>query len=829
MRFFKNNNGVVINRLTIKIMKANKLRNIFAVVAIVLTTLLFTSLFTIGIGIKESLEKEIMRQSGGSAHGTFKYLNEEELNKIKVHPLIKDFGYSIMVSNGENKEFLKHHTEVRYATDKEAEMYFCYPTTGKMPQKENEVVTSTKVLDLLGIPHEIGKIIKLDYSVQGQKRSKELVLSGFYESDKASQFSMIWVSKPFIDKELAGIELKNKNFTSQDSGYINLDVMFRNSIYIEENLDKVLKDSGYSSEEGAQNYIPTGVNWAYMSTDSNSEMILPILAISLLIILTGYLIIYNIFQISVIKDIRDYGLLKTIGTTPRQIKKIIRNQAFLLSFIGIPIGLVLGFVIGNLLMPSIMNTSNLKKAYISFNPIIFIGAALFSLITVYISCKKPGKIAASVSPVEAVKYTEILMKTGKKIRKSIDGTKVYKMALYNIQRNRKKTIIVILSMSLSLILLNSVYTFINSFSMDKVVSKSFVSDFLVGHANYFNVAKQFYTNTDVVSESLINNIRDLNYYKDGGRIYYSIDEDSISNNNETRNIQLYGADDFPISQMEVLEGNIDKEKLKSGNYIFEAIQPDDNGKFHMEKAKYDVGQKVSLNFGDGNAKQYEVMAKVGVKHSMTVRYSCSEDDEFYPQMILPSNEFCKMVKEPLTMTYMYNVDKESLGEAEEFIKNYTDNVEPEMSYESKKIYIDGFNGLKNMFMLVGGALSIVVGVIGVVNFINSILTSIISRQREFAMLQSIGMTTKQLKNMLSFEGVFYAGATILVSFILGSIISLEVVSAIAKQIWFCKYNFVIFPLVISAPILLLFGVIIPLIAYKSSNKKSVVERLRESE
>lgn len=827
MRFFKNNNSAIIRRLTIKTMKANKLRNIFAIVAIALTTLLFTSLFTIGIGIKESLEKETMRQSGGSSHASFKYLNEEELNKIKVHPLIKDFGYSIMVSMGENKEFLKHHTEVCYATDKLAEMYFSYPTTGKMPHKENEVVTSTKVIDLLGIPHELGKTIKLDYSVQGEKRSKELVLSGFYESDKAANFSMIWVSKSFIDKELANINLNNKEFTSQDSGYISLDVMFRNSIGIEENVDKVLKDSGYSNEKGAENYIPTGINWAYMSTNSNSEMILPILAVSILIILTGYLIIYNIFQISVIKDIRSYGLLKTIGTTPRQIKKMIKNQAFLLSFIGIPIGLALGFVIGNLLLPAIMSTSNYKRAYISFNPIIFIGAAFFSLITVYISCKKPGKIAASVSPVEATKYTEVSMKSGKKIRKSVDGTKVYKMALYNIQRNRKKTIIVILSMSLSLILLNSVYTFTNSFDMDKYISRFVVSDFIVGHANYFKA--KFHNNKDVVSESLIKNIKTLDYYEDGGRMYYSFGEKSINYKNKDRHIQLYGADDFSISQMEIIEGNIDKEKLKSGNYIFEAVGSDNNGRFYAERSKYEVGEKVSINFGDGNVKQYEVMAKVGVKHPMTVRYYSREEGEFYPEVIMPSTEFCKMIKEPLTMMYMYNVDKERIREAEQYIKNYTDNIESDMSYESKQVYIESFNEFKNMFILVGGVLSIVIGVIGMLNFINAILTSIISRQREFAMMQSIGMTTKQLKNMLSFEGVFYAAATILVSLVLGSIISLGVVSAITREMWFCKYNFVILPLLISTPILLLFGVIIPLIAYRTANKKSVVERLRESE
>lgn len=826
MSFFKNNNSAIIRRLTIKTMKANKLRNIFAIFAIVLTTLLFTSLFTIGIGIKESLEQETMRQSGGYSHGTFKYLNEEELNKIKEHPLIKEFGYSIMVSNGGNKEFLKHHTEVRYATDKEAEMYFSYPTTGKMPQKENEVVTSTKVLDLLGISHEIGKPVKIEYNVQGEKRLKELVLSGFYESDKADQHSMIWVSKPFIDKELSNVNLVNKNFTSEDSGYISLDVVFKNSINIEGNVDKVLKDSGYSNEQGAQNYIATGINWAYMSTNSNSEMIIPIIAVSLLIILTGYLIIYNIFQISVIKDIRSYGLLKTIGTTPKQIKKLIRNQAFLLSFIGIPIGLVLGFIVGNILLPLIMNITNAKTSYISFNPIIFIGASLFSLITVYISCRKPGKIAAAVSPVEATKYTEVLMKSGKKIKKSIDGTKVYKMALYNIERNKKKTAIVIISISLSLILLNSVYTFTNSFDMDKYLSKNVVSDFMVGHANYFNY--HFYSEGDVVSEELIKTVNNLDYIEDAGRVYCDMGSKIICNNNE-RMTQVYGLDTFPMLQIKSVEGRIDLEKLADGKYILENVETNDNGIYKQESAPYDVGEKVILKLQNGESKEYEIMAKVEMKHVMAARRWMGDNNGIQTRVILPSNEFCNIIKKPLTMNYMFNVKDDKVNEAEKFIKNYTNNINGEMNYESKQVYIDSFNGLRNMFLLVGGMLSVVIGVIGILNFINAILTSIISRQREFAMLQSIGMTTKQLKSMLAFEGGFYAIATILVSIILGSIISLGVVSPIVESFWFCKYSFVILPLLISAPILLLFGVIIPLIAYKATSKKSIVERLRESE
>ncbi|AGX42997.1 FtsX-like permease family protein [Clostridium saccharobutylicum] len=830
MGFLKNNNSAIIRKLTIKTLKANKLRNIFAFIAIALTTLLFISIFTIGTGIINSLEHENMRQSGSSAHAIFKYLNEDDLDRIKVHPLIKEFGYSIMVGNEENSKLLKHNAEIRYETDKMAQMTFCYPTTGKMPQEENEIVTSTKVLDLLGVLHEIGQKLKIEYNIQGEKRSKEFVLSGFYESEEASNLSMILVSKSFVDKELANIDLKNSKFTSQDTGVIDLDVMFESNFSIQEHLDTILNDCVYSINQGAENNIEAHINLAYMSTNFNKDLTVPMIEAILLIILTGYLIIYNIFQISVVKDIRLYGLLKTIGTTPKQIRKIIINQAFLFSFIGIPIGLILGFLIGNILLPIIMSAMSIKKYYISFYSIIFIGASIFSLITVYISCKIPGEIAASVSPVEAARYNEVKVKSKKKIKKSSQGINVYNMAFCNILRNKKKTIIVIISMSLSLVLLNSVYTFIKSFDMDKYLSRFIISDFIVGNSNYFNDQKVFKNESDIVSEDLINAINNLDYIKDGGKVYFNLGDDKVLFNYYQRTAQVYGLDDFPMSQLKVVEGNIDLEKLKSGKYILENVYTDDFGNYEMKSAPFDVGQKVTLNLENSTNKEYEIMAKVEMKDNMTVRYAAFDTEEGYAtRMILPSNEFCNIVKKPLPMIYMFNVNKNNLDETEKFIKNYINNIECNMNYESKKVYINEFKGVQNMILLVGGILSIIIGFIGILNFINAILTSIISRQIEFAILQSIGMTTKQLKNMLKFEGIFYAVATILVSLAISSIVSITIVHHIISDSWFCKYNFTILPILITVPILLILGVMVPSISYKATSRKSIVERLRKLE
>lgn len=210
--------------------------------------------------------------------------------------------------------------------------------------------------------------------------------------------SIMVVSKAYMDAHID--ELYNsyrENF--EMTGAIGSYIMFRNSFNLEHKLERVITESGYSMDENAPNFIASNVNWSYLS--SNFDLDLPTVAGALaaivLIILTGYLIIYNIFQISVVKDIRFYGLLKTIGTTGRQIKKLIRRQAFLLSCIGIPIGLIAGYFIGTAIVPLIMNNSTYAGADFatSANSVIFIGSALFAVVTVAISTAKPGRIAAA--------------------------------------------------------------------------------------------------------------------------------------------------------------------------------------------------------------------------------------------------------------------------------------------------------------------------------------------------------------------------------------------------------------------------------------------------
>jgi putative ABC transport system permease protein len=405
------NNKGIIRKLTIRFLKAGKTRNIIAIIAIALTSLMFTSVFTLGGNMLSTIQDQTMRQVGTSAHGGLKYLTPEQYNHIAQSPLIKDISYLRVFGIAENEALRKVNCEIYYSEDNAARWRYSYPTNGEMPQIRNGIACNTIVLNALGIPHEIGVVIPLDYMVGGEMFSDSFVLSGFWEGDAAMPAQFIWLSKDYVDSALNDIVVTD-NFT----GTISAEFWFNNSFDIVGKISNLIAERGYSPEE-----MNVGINWAYTASDIDVDpaMIAIVALVLALILFSGYLIIYSIFVISVNTDIHFYGLLKTIGTTRKQIRRIIRMQALILSAVGIPIGLLFGYITGVYLSPFIMNIMSVGNSISrAANPLIFIFAAAFSMLTVFIGCRKPGKIAAHVSPVEAVKYSGVTsdVKTRRKRR-----------------------------------------------------------------------------------------------------------------------------------------------------------------------------------------------------------------------------------------------------------------------------------------------------------------------------------------------------------------------------------------------------------------------------
>ena len=221
--------------------------------------------------------------------------------------------------------------------------------------------------------------------------------------------------------------------------------------------------------------------------------------------------------------------------------------------------------------------------------------------------------------------------------------------------------------------------------------------------------------------------------------------------------------------------------------------------------------------------EYEVAALVAVPISLSYRYYGA--DEF----ILNDQTFMQDSGTDSVMYYAFDTTDEANGAMEKFLADYTENVNPQFDYESKALYASEFEGMRSMFLLLGGALSGIVGLVGVLNFFNAILTGIIARKREFAVLQAIGMTGGQLKKMLVLEGLLYTLAAVLASLLLTVVMGPLLGTAVNSLFWFFTYRFTLAPILLIFPIFVVLGLVIPLLTYRSIARHTVVERLREAE
>lgn len=868
----KVSNKKCIVRLSFKNMKMARARNVVAIIAIALTTLLFTALFTIVMSISKGAEYSNFRQIGTSAHGEFKRLTVEQFEQLKDAKGIDAYGVRRTLGVGADQILLKNYTEISYMDANAAKWSFVTPTTGRLPKENtNEAAADTRLLDALGIPTELGTEFSVTMNVDGIQTTETFVLCGFWEFDGVSHASHILIPESRLTQVFDKLDTK---FEDWNIGSHFMMVMLDHAVDIEEAMDEILTECGYSMDPASDHYIAVGVNWGYMSENfayiMDATAVFSIAVMLFGIIVTGYLIIYNVFRISVSGEIRHYGMLKTIGTTGRQIRHIILIQAMILSLFGIPLGLILGWGTGAVLTPYVINEFNITyDPGVSTNPVIFIFAAVFAVITVLISCFRPGRIAALVSPIEALRYTEASVGHG--FRKGTKGISIPKMAAANLAGSKGKTVLTVISLSLSVVLFTVTVTFTNSFSMEKYLS-DINADFLVGSVNYFRAETELTPETTITEADIemLKNLEGVTYsysaygisVGDMPQTFYSeehlrslmskyaYDEQEITDYIDVRernenglvadSMMMLGMDKEGFENIEVLKGDINK--LSEEGYI--AVEEDSEFNLgdkidvrYMDSVQYinsvtgsiytDIESIPESEWSDIESKeeyhyrQYEICAVVDMSSSYDYNYSIIGD-----LFLMESERFNTEVKNSVPLYIAFDVTDEAEQQIEQFLSEYTENSV--LDYTSRTKMEKEFESFRRTFVILGVALSFVVGLIGVLNFVNTVLTGIISRRKELATLQAIGMTGKQLKTMLIYEGLFYtAGAVVTAVFL--NLLSIPTSSVVEELFSFCEYQFTLVPMGVAIPTFVVIGVAVPTIVYKIFVKKSVVERLRRSE
>lgn len=184
----------------------------------------------------------------------------------------------------------------------------------------------------------------------------------------------------------------------------------------------------------------------------------------------------------------------------------------------------------------------------------------------------------------------------------------------------------------------------------------------------------------------------------------------------------------------------------------------------------------------------------------------------------------------IPMLYLFDTaDDADEAEAEQYLSKLTAGEFSPLMYESKATARSEFAQFRQMFLLVGGILCAIIGLVGLLNFFNAMMTSILSRRREFAVLQAVGMTNRQLKTMLIYEGLFYAMSSVSAAFILSLAVGPLAGKMLGSMFWFFEYRFTILPVLLTIPVFLLLGWLIPCMMYDNAAKCSVVEQLRDAQ
>ena len=822
-------NKAYIVRLSKNILNANKSRRNILLLAIALTSILFTSLFSVALGLGKSMETQTMKTVGSISHGSFKELSNKDIEVLSKDKDIKEFSIIEKVGILDDEKIT---AELSYMDKNGFEWSLIEKVKGKLPEKEKDVFIDLATAKKLGYKGEIGEEIEIPYNIEKpyigeiiEKRSEKFIISGTFQNPINSNVGVgqIYLSKAYVDK--LSLPENNKD----------LEVILKNSFMIRDKLLKIADRNGYKVADNPgvllDKEVRIGVNFAYLLSGDNSfdfNTFLPYLAFLILVMVAGYLIINNIFKISVNEDIKLLGLLKTIGMTKPQIKKLVHLQSIAASLPSIIVGDIVGISIGKIILNKIFaNNEMLTDVKLSLTVIILIilFSTVFTLLTVFLSVMKPARYAAKVSPIDASRYNET---TIKKKYKS-ENISLGKLARRQVFSNKFRFISIILSMSLSAVILNSVLTYTGNIDLEKGISDVISTDYNIASPKYFRY--MYLGSEEGIDKTFIDKIENQKGFKAGGALYYYGYEYAYPSikieDNKVAPI-LLGIDDYLINKQKFIDGEFDKNKWKTGNYVI-------IGEYGDKKSSFKTGDKIKINVKN-KIKEVQVMGKFEYNFSNGLRYfpviKENINDQSSPTLGLEyiymnPNEYNKLTGDESIMSYGFDVEDSEKENFDELLKSFEND--PGFSYDSRELQIKSIMDFKNLIEFAGYSLSIVLFLISVLNFINVIATEILRNMVNLSILEAIGMTKKNIKKYLVKKNLIYSLCGLVFSFIIMLLVDKYILIGFMEQTKWTSYKFVIMPLILVNCVNIIIGILFTGRFYKKHSQNSLVDRIRSLE
>lgn len=750
----------------------NRKRMVFTIIGIILSIMLMTAL-SVMIDGDSAGRAENIKNEKGYYHLNVKNLNKGQLEVLRKTESIEKLGHEERRGDYyiEGHEFAVSGAIL----DIEAiEMFRLELVSGSFPVAENEIAVNETISKRIKPAPKPGDTILL----KGVNKNieQEFIISGIYKSDYYPFYNAAIMSNNCPQEIVDGLKT-NKTYIKFKEG-VNVKEEFRSLAQTADitSANFVVFNSELLTAMGQQ------IDWSNLVSK---------LIFSLIICLATIAAIYNVFYISVIERIKHYGILRSVGSSPKQIRRLVIVEGLLLAFIALPFGLLLGILLAwgmHIYMPDVISNS----AKFIVLPRSLIITALIGLFTIFLSTIKPAKVAGRISPIEAISNTgyklgkeKIKVRRWQSILNKITGISGL-MAYRNLWRNKKRFLVTVFSMCLcSVMFIAFTYLLATTFEIAEKDYKVPMTYSIVmnssGKGESGLCEEEYRKAINISGIERVEGLRYLNF------AMLERNKDQVGEGFKQK--QNYAGDNIQCQVIGVENEVIQRAVLKSGN-IQDVLRGDKNSVIVVNNwpansrktgllKQFEVGEEITFSIWDpinNKAKNYNV--KVAAIANDSPSYWGRERSNDI-KIIFKNSNFSKMFELQDYQKYdIYTARDANKDKIYKELSEISGTIPGSVVMYYEKIYKDGMeqvNKIKAFYLGIIGILSL----IGVFNIFNSISAGLIMRTREFATLKAVGMTDKQIRANVSLEGLFHG----LISSIWGAIIG----SAIA-YIYYCIIN-----------------------------------------
>ncbi len=803
-----------ISRIAYSNDKRNRTRSILIMMAICLTTMLLVTISTVGNGVIH-LQKSQAAGSYGSNYGLFIAADGTQLKEVERRAEISDIG--IMCTEGilkgnENGGFVSADETVRKMLPYNQEYVL---KEGTYPEKAQEIAAGRAFFDAVGYHDvKVGDTVTLEYrsGMQSEYAPVEFTVSGIlYDRDEYTIEAsyVVFGSQDFYNERVAeGDRQYNIYFTLSDSADVSMN-----------NVAPVIKEIADSCGIDQKNVI---INDLYLQwvLQPSYEMIVVCGTLILGIVLFSVVVIYNIFQVGIAQKVQEYGKIKALGATRKQMKQLIFREGILLAVPSIPLGLLFGFLIAKVSFNWLVEQENLVSSGIKnhqvplFSLPVMLLCIFVSFLTVALALRKPMKIVSRISPIEATRYLENAETQKKGKRNGRKNVTVFSMAMANVTGNPKRTIGTILTMGFSCVLFVIISNYVGNIDTEHEARLSVNHGQFELQLDYSAEYDERYPENnldtiltdDPLNDSMIEEIKSIPGVTD----VMTREIVSVNLNGTRFPADIVSKNDFDFMRQDGDIGSMDYDQaVKNGEIFF-------GWSAWMEQDGYAPGESIVFDFENGS-ETYTYQGKIAGSFVSADTY-----------LVIPEGVYRSMNPRGTAYGYLWvDCDKKDVASVEQSLNTLISNTS-HIKMDTYHAQLQSAEYASRMMKLGCYLFMAVVGLIGFMNMANTIIMNITTKKQEYGVLQAVGMTNKQLNLCLQLQGMMFTVGTICVALIIGLPLGYALFSYAKHNGIFGMniYHVPIVPIFIMIFLVGLLQIVLSCVLSSNLKKETLVERIR---